>query len=273
MACHTYINMFPVCVLLSTLITLRSALGAPSPPQEQDIRARQESGEEGVQLMSSQGPSYKDIKQYDTLGDLTGIKHSLAALALHPPPNWVDDHIVDLTNGVGQKGMKTINGSFLLHNVDSQTESQGGTSRKSFIYDLDDVKSEYSVEQVEDNWWWQGLELALLENMPSPLSSDFIDRTSPSVVLNMLTGLQTESINVKDISDDDYVKILKDNKDKVIVLETTELAYTYYRIILDVKSDTEITSTELYGVKWAVPYTCTSKDLRQNYGGMTLLKY
>ncbi|KAK6906237.1 hypothetical protein L486_06197 [Kwoniella mangroviensis CBS 10435] len=272
MACHTYINVFPVCVLLSTLITLRSALGAPSPPQEQDIRARQESGEEGVQLMKTQGPSYKDIKQYDTIGDFTGIKNSLAALALHPPPKWVDDHIVDLTNGVGQKGMKTTNGSFLLHNITSQTETEEG-GRKSFLYDIVDVKSKYSVEQVQDNWWWQGLELALLENMPSQLSSDFIDRTSPSVVLNMLTGLQTESINVKDISDDEYMKILNDNKDKVIVVETTDLAYTYYRIILDVKSDTEITSTELYGEKWAVPYTCTSKDLRQKYGGITLLKY
>ncbi|WVW80631.1 hypothetical protein I302_102617 [Kwoniella bestiolae CBS 10118] len=235
-----------------------------------DIGPREE---EGKQLMRPEGPVYTDISVAIRLQNDLGIKHSLAALALHPPPNWIDDHILDLTHGRGVRGVKTTNASFLLHNVSSSTEEGG---RKAFIYDVGEVNGRFppTINPDFGNWWWQGLELAIYDSISPSASSHWIedDQASPINVLNLLTGLTPEQYDVRDMSNDEYLKLFKENQ--IVILERVieQGSTKFNRVVVDIKSDTEITTTEIYG-QWAEPRLSAPEELKRGYESLIVLKY
>ncbi|WVQ63494.1 uncharacterized protein L199_001647 [Kwoniella botswanensis] len=202
--------------------------------------------DDGVQLQPPGGANYKDINDGSKIGDDMAIKIAIAAVVHNPPFHWVEDHILDLDNGINEVGVKTTKASFLLHPSEDE--------RKTYQYGVDDMKEKFDEGGLQTNWWWQGLDAALNEL----LDENNEDKNDIEKSMRYLTGQPTEKLDNLP-SDDDYVQSVK--KDNAVLLNGSRK-----KVVLEVKGedtdDAKITSVEMSGAK-LVQAEETAKDLRK----------
>ncbi|WVW80645.1 hypothetical protein I302_102631 [Kwoniella bestiolae CBS 10118] len=247
--------MFALTYSLILLGMVHSALGVVIPPTA-SLTSR---GVGAIKIWNPDGPTKDDFTKDPSYPNDIGIKTSLVSLILDPNSKWAKDHIHP-----GGGDDVTAKGGFTIY-------EEGDISKKKDVeVTTDEVKNGFNSGSVADNWWWMGMEQALVQTISPDDRELTIEEGSPENILKWLTGKQTKK--VKPSSDEAYLKLLKK---KVVILskesgeedERDDEDLKKYRVVTNVDGK-DVDSATVDTIEMGDPYWVgiMSEDLKELKG-------
>ncbi|WWC98362.1 hypothetical protein V866_005253 [Kwoniella sp. B9012] len=225
-------------------------------------------GGSAVQLWNADAPSKDDSTKDPSYDNDSGIKVSLLSLILNSNSEWAKDHI----KPSGEQAL-TDKATFTIYDNGEKKDVEVST---------DEVKDAFDVDYVQANWWWLGMEYALVKTITNGENDLSIEQGDPEDILKWLTGKKTKKLT--DLSDKDYLQNLKK---KIVILSTGEndvdqhddaAEVIKYRVVTNVDGEgSDVNSTTVDTLQMGDPYWVGTlnedlKELKDEYGTVIVLE-
>nr|XP_019001724.1 uncharacterized protein I203_05927 [Kwoniella mangroviensis CBS 8507]OCF65185.1 hypothetical protein I203_05927 [Kwoniella mangroviensis CBS 8507] len=154
--------------------------------------------------------------------------------------------------------------------------------KKDVEVSTDEVKDGFDIDYVQANWWWLGMEYALVKTITNGENDLSVEKGDPENILKWLTGKKVKRLT--DLSDKDYLENLKK---KIVILSTGENEVDQhdeeaegikYRVITNVDGEgSDVDSTTVDTLQMGDPYWVGTlnedlKELKDEYGTVIVLE-